>query len=35
MAGRERNAYIILVGDLLRNSHVEEGAVAGGHYTKC
>jgi len=37
MAGGERNASIILVGDLLRNSHMEGGAVAvaGGHDTKC
>jgi hypothetical protein len=35
MAGGERNAFIILVGDLLRNTYMEDGAVAGGHDTKC
>jgi hypothetical protein len=35
MAGRVRNAYIVLVGDLLRNCHMEDGAVEGGHATKC
>jgi len=34
MAGRERSAYIILVGD-LRNSNMEDGVMGGGHDTKC
>jgi hypothetical protein len=35
MASGEKNAYIVLVGELLRSSYMEDGAVAGGHNTKC
>jgi hypothetical protein len=35
LGGGVRNSYIILVGDLVKNSHMEDGAVGGGYDNKC
>jgi hypothetical protein len=34
-AGGVRNVYISLVGDVLKNSHLEVGAVGGRHEAEC